>query len=84
MAAWISIEVMLARYWRIPFTCNYVAGRPHVIIIWTFCAIGALAYSSFLAGIELWAMESFPRAAALAAATTGGCSGMASLSSRAG
>ena len=69
MAAWISIEVMLARYWRIPFTCNYVAGRPHVIIIWTFCAIGALAYSSFLAGIELWAMESFPRAAALAAAT---------------
>ncbi len=66
LAAWISIEAALWGFWKIPFTCSYVAGRAHVIILWTFCAVGMLAYASLIASVELWALENGWRLIALA------------------
>jgi hypothetical protein len=67
LAAWVSIEVALWGFWKIPFSCNYVAGRPHVIILWTFSAVGMLAYGSTMASLEIWALGNSWRLLLLAA-----------------
>ena len=52
--SWMTVEIVLARFTKIPFTCNHVSGGAHVIIVWTFCAVGMLTYSGLLASIEMW------------------------------
>jgi hypothetical protein len=67
LAAWVSVEVALWGFWKIPFTCSYVAGCPHVIILWTFSAVGMLAYGSTMASLEIWALGNGWRLLLLAA-----------------
>jgi hypothetical protein len=67
LAAWISIEGALWGFWKIPFTCSYVAGRAHVIILWTFSAVGMLVYASAMASLEFWALGNGWRLLLLAA-----------------
>jgi hypothetical protein len=67
LAAWISTEVALGAFWKIPFTCSYVAGRAHVIILWTFSAVGMLVYASTMASLEVWALGNAWRLLLLAA-----------------
>jgi hypothetical protein len=59
---------VLWRLSRIPFTCRYLAGGAHVIIVWTFCIVGMFLYSSLLAGAELWVFAEPWRGVLLAAA----------------
>ncbi len=67
LVAWITIEFALWGFWKIPFTCSYVAGRAHVIILWTFTAVGMLVYASSMASLELWALGNGWRLLLLAA-----------------
>ncbi len=69
LASWISVEISMAGFWKIPFTCRYLAGRAHVIILWTFCAVGMLSYSAALGFSEVRTIEQPWRLVAFAAAT---------------
>lgn len=51
-ASWLTAEAVLWRLGKIPFTCRYLAGGAHVIIVWTFCAVGMFLYGSWFAGVE--------------------------------
>lgn len=71
IAAWITAEGALAGVRKIPFTCNFVAPRAHIIIVWTCLAVAMLSFAATLASLELWALENVWRlleAAAWAAA----------------
>jgi hypothetical protein len=71
MAAWLAIEAAAAGMRKIPFTCNFVAPRAHVIIVWTMGAVAMMTFAASLASLELWAIEDvwrFFQAAAWAAA----------------
>lgn len=68
VVCWISIEAALIGFHKIPFTCNYLPGRAHVIGLWTFYAIAMLAYSSTLAEVEIWTLADLLRPAFLALA----------------
>ena len=57
VCSWLSVEIILARFTKIPFTCNHVSGGAHVIIVWTFCAVGMLTYSGLFASIEMWVFK---------------------------
>ena len=57
LAACVSVELALLRFWKIPFACGYTAGRAHVIILWTFCVVGMLTYSQALAHTEIAASD---------------------------
>jgi hypothetical protein len=71
MAAWITLEAATAGLRKIPFTCNFVAPRAHIIIVWTIGAVAMMSFAATLASLELWALENVWRmwqAAAWAAA----------------
>ena len=71
MAAWLTVEAALAGIRKIPFTCNFVAPRAHIIIVWTGCAVAMMGFAASLASLELWVFEDswrLLRAAAWAAA----------------
>jgi hypothetical protein len=53
-ASWFTAEAVLWRLGKIPFTCRYLAGGAHVIILWTFCAVGMFLYGSWFAVAESW------------------------------
>lgn len=57
VCSWMTVEIILARFIKIPFTCNHVSGDAHVIIVWTFCAVGMLTYSGLFASIEMWVFK---------------------------
>ncbi|MBI1353915.1 MAG: hypothetical protein GC160_06180 [Acidobacteria bacterium] len=59
LASWLTVEAALLRLGKIPFACRYLAGRPHVIIPWTFCAVGMFVYGGAFASLEAWVAE-FP------------------------
>ena len=52
LACWFTSEAVMWRLGKIPFTCRYLAGRAHVIILWTFCIVGMFLYSSWFASME--------------------------------
>ena len=58
VASWVLVEAALAGACKIPFTCNHAGGRPHAIIIWTFCAVGMLTFSQMMAVAEISLLES--------------------------
>jgi hypothetical protein len=55
LACWLTSEAAVWRLGKIPFTCRYLAGRAHVIILWTFSIVGMFLYSSWFASLEEWA-----------------------------
>lgn len=57
MAAWITVEGALAGVRKIPFTCNFVAPRAHIIIVWTCLAVAMMAFAAALASLELRVIE---------------------------
>ena len=57
IAAWLALEVAQAGIRKIPFTCNFVAPRAHIIIVWTMGAVGMMSFAASFAKLELWALE---------------------------
>jgi hypothetical protein len=51
-ASWVTVEAVLWRLGKIPFTCRYLAGGAHVIIVWTFCIVGMFLYGAWFAAVE--------------------------------
>jgi len=54
LACWTTSEAVMWRLGKIPFTCRYLAGRAHMIILWTFLIVGMFLYSSWFASMEEW------------------------------
>ncbi|MDA0204474.1 MAG: hypothetical protein O3A53_00265 [Acidobacteria bacterium] len=52
LACCFTSEAVMWRLSKIPFTCRYLAGRAHVIILWTSLIIGMFLYSSWFASME--------------------------------
>ncbi|MGE5646326.1 MAG: hypothetical protein ACM336_11100 [Acidobacteriota bacterium] len=55
--AWLLMEVLLAGFAKLPFTCSYVPGKANIKALWPVYTLAFLAYVSSLSGFELWILR---------------------------
>ncbi|HWQ54199.1 MAG TPA: hypothetical protein VN442_10980 [Bryobacteraceae bacterium] len=55
--AWLLMEVLLAGFEKLPFTCSFVPGKANVRTLWPFYVIGYLGYVSLFSALELFLMR---------------------------
>ena len=60
-AIWVSAQLALWGFPKIPFTCTFVPARAQVIFLWTACALALFTYSATLGKLEAWALAEGPR-----------------------
>ncbi len=51
------MEVLLAGFAKLPFTCSYVPGKANIKALWPVYTLAFLAYVSSLSGFELWILR---------------------------
>jgi hypothetical protein len=52
----LLIELLLARYKKLPFVCSYIPGRSNLKLLWPVYAVGCIAYSYETTVLERWAL----------------------------
>ncbi len=73
----LLVEVLLFRFYKIPFTCSYLPGQAQLTTRWVFYWMGFAIYAYTMANLELWFLRESIRmalfylaaAAAIAAVT---------------
>ncbi len=50
----ILMELLFARFPKIPFTCSYVSGKAQIVILWPFYVLGFQCFGYAAASLEIW------------------------------
>jgi hypothetical protein len=57
----ILIELLLARYKKLPFACSYIPGNANLRLLWPAYVAGCIAYSYETTVLERWALQDIRR-----------------------
>ncbi len=57
----ILIELLLARYKKLPFACSYIPGKANLKLLWPVYVICCVAYSYETTVLERWALQDIGR-----------------------
>jgi hypothetical protein len=67
MLSLILIELLLARYRKLPFACSYIPGKANLKLLWPVYVVGCVAYSYETTVLERWALQDIRRYAVVIA-----------------
>jgi len=60
LIAWITLELLLFDFVKIPFTCTFQPPRAHIIFVWSGFALTMMWYSAAMPVLERWALGGIP------------------------
>ncbi len=55
--SWFLTEILLLRFYKIPFTCSYLPGKSNMVLVCALYLAGFLLFSFGMAAFECWMMQ---------------------------
>jgi hypothetical protein len=57
VVSWLLVEVLLASFEKLPFTCSYLPGKANLKVSWPIYLFGFTTYLSTMVTLEYWMLQ---------------------------